>query len=757
MSKGYKEYYAHSLEDRPPSEWQPLEEHLKNVAEMSRSFAEAFGAGAWGYLAGLWHDLGKYHCEFQERIRGESVAVEHSGVGARLAFELDQNTGLPLAFVIAGHHTGLPNLQKMEIGLPTSLIERVRNNEKPLDTCKDNIPESILDIPLPALPSFLASKHTPSREEGERLLLMREMWVRFLFSCLVDADRLDTEAFVTVGKQEKRGGYDSIAMLRKRCDESIDSKIAWLSPEQKKIRVNRVRLDILLQCRKAALHPPGIFALTAPTGCGKTLSAMSFALNHAEENHLQRVIVVIPYTSIIEQNARVYCECLGAKNVLEHHSNLDSEKKRHEQGVELMEKHRLAAENWDAPVIVTTSVQFFETLFTAKPSRARRLHNIARSVIILDEVQTLPPGLLNPILDAINQLVQAYGCSVVLSTATPPALAAPKPFSQGLLNVHPIISDAETIARQLRRVVVKWPASDVGPLGIEELALQLCDHELVLCIVHRRRDARELAQFLVEKTGEPVFHLSALMCPAHRLQVIEEIGRRLKKSGPCRVVSTQLIEAGVDLDFPVVYRALCGLDSIIQAAGRCNREGLLDQGRVFVYESASKPPVGVPRKAFDIIKSLLMENGWEIDPDDPANVEHYFQLLYSNCSLDEKSIQPNRREFNFATVDRDFKLIEDAFSYTVIVPWGDGQKRLDNLRLALEIELPKREQLRLLQPFTVNIYEQSFLKLKEAGALEEIIEGIYALSTTHQYLYSEEYGLIEGDEAPGADPESLIV
>lgn len=752
-----KEYYAHSLEGRASSEWQPLDEHLKNVAEIARSFAEAFNASDWGYLVGLWHDVGKYHCEFQKRIRGESVAVEHSGVGARLAFDLDQNTGLPLSFVIAGHHTGLPNLQKVEIGLPTSLIERVRNNEKPLDTCKDNIPESILHIPLPALPSFLTSKHTPSREGGERLLSMREMWVRFLFSCLVDADRLDTEAFVTVGKQEKRGGYDSIAMLRKRCDESIDSKIARLSPEQKKMRVNRVRLDILLQCRKAALRPPGIFALTAPTGCGKTLSAMSFALNHAEENHLQRVIVVIPYTSIIEQNARVYCECLGAKNVLEHHSNLDSEKKRHEQEVELMEKHRLAAENWDAPVIVTTSVQFFETLFAAKPSRARRLHNIARSVIILDEVQTLPPGLLNPILDAINQLVQAYGCSVVLSTATPPALAAPKPFSEGLLNVHPIISDAETIARQLRRVVVKWPASDAGPLEIEELALQLCDHELVLCIVHRRRDARELAQFLVEKTGEPVFHLSALMCPAHRLQVIEEIGRRLKKSGPCRVVSTQLIEAGVDLDFPVVYRALCGLDSIIQAAGRCNREGLLDQGRVFVYESASKPPVGVPRKAFDIIKSLLMENGWDIDPDDPANVEHYFQLLYSNCSLDEKSIQPNRREFNFATVDRDFKLIEDAFSYTVIVPWGDGQKRLANLRRALENELPRREQLRLLQPFTVNIYEQSFLKLKEAGALEEIIEGIYALSTTHQYLYSEGYGLIEGDEAPGADPESLIV
>jgi len=753
-------YYAHSDLKQPgkgPQEpgarWQLLEDHLRQTGKLAGDYAKWFGAEEWGRVSGLWHDLGKFHNVFQQRLRGAPVTVEHAGVGACWAIQRDRGKGVALGFVIAGHHSGLPNLQAAEEG-STPLMRRLERNAGLLAECRPNIPEALLAIELPDLPATLQGRPSLSKEDSEKLYRYREMWTRFLFSCLVDADRSDTAAFCDPDHFHERRPMASMGELRHRCDQYIEDKAARLSPDQQEQVVNRVRGEVLGRCREAAQRLPGIFTLTVPTGGGKTLSGMAFALHHAERHGLRRVFVVIPYTSIIEQNAAVYRECLGGENVLEHHSNLSPEILDETQSDTA---HKLAAENWDMPVIVTTTVQFFETLFASRPSQVRKLHNVARSVIVLDEVQALPPGLLNPILDGLNTLVEQYGCSVVLSTATPPALAYRDRFQYGLKDIQHIIEDPQGLADRLRRVIIEWPRDGQMPWSIPELVDRLSAHERVLCVVHRRRDAREAAGALAEQTGHHVFHLSALMCPAHRLNVVGQIHRRLKEGGPCRVVSTQLVEAGVDLDFPVVYRALGGLDNIVQAAGRCNREGrLADGGRVVVFRAASQPPAGVPRKALQVTESLLQELGGAIDTADPACFEKYFRQLYFVKALDEYDIQRLRGQFDFASVGRRFKMIEDKFTYTVIVPWGDAEEGISKLREAVEEGRSTCEVLRRLQPYTVSIYARSYERLRAAGALEEVLEGVHILTAPYRHLYSEVYGLTEGDEPIQADPEALI-
>jgi len=751
-------FYAHTDSSRPRVEgdesrdqWQKLEDHLQQTGEIAGRHAVCFHSEAWGRLAGLWHDLGKFHEKFQERLRGADVAIEHAGVGALWAFKRDASRGLPLAFAIVGHHTGLPNLTTAGEG--PRLEERLERNEVLLAECHGNIPSELLQVELPDLPAELCPKPA-DEEDTHRLWRRREMWIRFLFSCLVDADRSDTAAFCDPQRFQGSALPSSMANLRSRCEHYIRTVMEQLSPEERQSPVNCVRAEVLEQCRRAAKYPPGVFTLTVPTGGGKTLSSMMFALRHAEYHGLCRVFVVIPYTSIIEQNAAVYRQCLGMENVLEHHCNLSLERVgEYEDSL----PHKLAAENWDMPVIVTTTVQFFETLFASRPSAVRKLHNVARSVIILDEIQTLPPGLLNPILDGLTTLAEQYGCSIVLSTATPPALVYRDRFPYGLKNVRPIIESPKILAERLQRVTIEWPDRQATAWSIPELVDRLTVHPRVLCVVHRRRDARQAARSLAERTDGPVFHLSALMCPAHRLETIERIRRALQGSGPCRVVSTQLVEAGVDLDFPVVYRALGGLDSIVQAAGRCNREGRLPQGgRVVLFRAASSPAPGVPRRALEVTESLLSELDYRVDTADPDCFEKYFRSLYFAGTLDKHDIQRFRRQFDFASVGRRFKIIEDEFTSTVIVPWGDAGRYLQELRQATENGRPVRNLLRRLQSYTVSLYARSCDQLRASGALEEVLNGIYALGAPYRHLYSEVYGLADGDEPIQADPEALI-
>lgn len=723
-----EKFYAHTRADQDESTWEGLEEHLKGVADCAGKFAQAFGAASWGHAAGLWHDLGKFRPEFQARLHGDRTQVEHAGVGAALAITKHASRGIPIAFAVAGHHSGLANRKLQGDSDRTPLFERVNNNLSVLDDLSAIVPPAIALVELPQLPDWLAN-----RPASDARSLSAEMFVRFLFSALVDADRLCTERFLDPGKRNAIA-CDSLATLSHHLDRTIESVAACSDSTS---RVNQVRAKVLSACRTAADQPQGVFSLTVPTGGGKTLSAMSFALRHGVRHDLRRVIVVIPYTSIIEQNAKVYANALGAENVIEHHSNLD-EAKAYEQSSEIELRRRLAAENWDAPVVVTTTVQFFESLFSAHPSRCRKLHNIANSVILLDEVQTLPPNLLLPILDGLQELTRHYGCSVVLSTATPPALSQPH-LSFGLAGVEEIILNPASLAAELRRVAVAWPeAGEV--VSYATVAASMATHPQVLAIVHLRKDARHLVE-LLPPVGR--HHLSALMCPAHRLKVLAAVKRALDAGETCRVVSTQLVEAGVDIDFPVVYRALAGLDSLAQAAGRCNREGrLMDEngqpapGQFIVFRAETKPPPGVLRMALEGTEGLLATHEDRLDLLAPSTFAEFFRGLYLRSDVDVEGIQTKRRDFNFADVEAAFRMIED-YTIPVVVPYdGDAVQRVDRYR-----HRPTRENRRALQPYIVQVALSHLRALSDVGAIDRIDDVVTALTEPFHSLYDQVLGL----------------
>jgi len=736
--------FAHSLPGRPESEWEDLEAHLRAVAGRAEEFAAAFDAGEWGRLAGLWHDVGKARQQFQARLRGSRESVEHAGAGAALASSKGQVAGLPLAFAIAGHHAGLADLMSSTEGGPKALQVRLKENAPLLSEVKAALPKALIDPAVPALPPRFEAD--PDRSSSFRSL---ELWTRFLFSSLVDADFLATEDFYSPGRRAHVAEYDDVPTLRRRLDEHLSDFVAGLSPERRASPINRRRAEVLAACREKAELRPGLFSLTVPTGGGKTLSAMAFALRHAERWDLRRVIVAIPFTTIIEQNAKVYADALGARNVLEHHSALDP-LAAEERNREAELRRRLAAENWDAPLVVTTNVQLFESLFASSPSRCRKLHRIARSVILLDEAQTLPIPYLLTVLDVLRELVEHYGCSVVLTTATQPALARRESLPQGLADVHEIVPTPAELARELKRVRPVWPAAGEPPLPYAELARRLLGHEKALAVVHLRRDARTLAERLPE---EGTFHLSALMCPAHRSRKLAEVRERLKSDGPCRLVSTQLIEAGVDVDFPVVYRCLGGLDSLAQAAGRCNREGRLlpRLGEVVFFRAETQPPPGILRKGLAVVEEMLRERGGEIDLDDPALYDLYFRKLYLLCEKDPAGIQTLRQELRFASVARELRLIEDA-TEALVVPYGEAEERL----AALRRDGPDRLRLRALQPFTINIRRRTVSTLTKAGALETVVDGVNALTPAFRHHYDDRFGLIADDD-PLPDPASYVV
>jgi CRISPR-associated endonuclease/helicase Cas3 len=760
----------------PNGEPHYLAEHLHAVALGAGEKAALFDAGNWGRLAGIWHDLGKYRVGFRRYIRQANdpdAHIEgrvsgrdktHSAAGAiwaqRYLREVAGSQGdviaRVLSYVIAGHHAGLDD---WDGGLKARLAGEDSAREFDDAMAGGPAPEVLRpDVPLPDMSRIPVDVKTGI--PGSFAL-----WVRMLFSALVDADFLDTEAFMNAGRAVSREGFASIDQLL----EVFDAHMQNLSEVAAPTQVNRLRADVLRQCRDKAEHKPGAFTLTVPTGGGKTLSSLAFALCHAGLHGKRRIIYAIPYTSIIEQTADVFRGILGETNVVEHHSLAESDPAQETS------RSRLACENWDAPLIVTTNVQLFESLFARRTSRCRKLHNLVDSVVVLDEAQLLPVEFLQPILDVLRLLVKDYGVTLLLCTATQPALTSRQSLDprRGLRGfaagpVTEIIDDVPALFALLKRVEVHRPTSLETKRNWPEIGGEVARHDAVLTIVNRRADARELYGLLRAQGRGGVWHLSALMCPQHRSDTIAAIKKALdarrealargQRSYPVRVVSTQLVEAGVDMDFPVVFRAMAGLDSIAQAAGRCNREGRLEHGHVHVFVPPTLPPPGLLRQGESTCRTI-----WHGAIDDPLALQlfpRYFSRLYADGNLDKHGICDMLRvgkeaDVRFRDAADKFRLIDNEDAGTVIVryPVGDSGE-VDKWIAILERDGPQRWLMRKLQRYGVTIYQHDIRRLLEWGDIRELggCPGLYV------QLSDVFYDPVTGanvDGAPG-DPGGFV-
>ena len=698
-------YLAHLTED---GRTQTILEHLKGTASLCSAFAAAFDAEAQGHLAGMAHDIGKYSAAFQRRLHG-GPKVDHASAGA---FECLKTQQLAAAFAISGHHGGLPDGggRGDAAGAGTFWGRINRASQGRLEDY--HAWQSEFSLPHANTPAFA----------GTRLEGM--FFTRMLFSCLVDADYTDTGAFMD-NSPYLPASSSSMEELWRRLETYVSG---WFPP---KGALNMQRCVILEQCMSAgAQYGPGLFTLTVPTGGGKTVASLSFALAQAKARRMKRIVYVIPYTSIIEQTAQAFREILGDENVLEFHSGVQFDQQEDDTSSPEAAPLTRSVETWDVPVIVTTAVQFFESLYACQPSKCRKLHNLAQSVLIFDEAQMLPLPYLRPCVWAIAQLVRHYGASAVLCTATQPAL---DPIFQEFapeIPIREICPMAEAHWESFRRVSFQ----QAGTLSWMDLAARLQQQEQVLCVVNTRRAAREVFHQL---SGSGNFHLSTLMYPAHRKRILDEIRRRLRDGLPCRVVSTSLIEAGVDVDFPAVYRELSGLDSILQAAGRCNREGKRppEDSIVTIFQGEDPPPrlfetsIGAGKIVLDHCQDVSSR----------AAIHTYFSTLLDLKGAeaqDAHHILPLMESefFPFRTVAERFHLIESPTT-TVYLPLEEGAGLVELLRSGQY----SRTLYRRLGQYGVSVYPQHLAALEQAGALEHLEDGSVVLRDIG--LYTQTTGL----------------
>jgi len=700
--------YAHT--PNALGNWHSLLEHLRATANLARTYAQVFDAGDTAYLAGLTHDIGKASPDFQVYLRecfragrggppAPLAGPDHKDIGAAWLYEQGLH---PLAFIVSGHHSGLPSRKELPSRLAEALSDA--NARDIFEWARKLLPQWSCHRASALLPAFLSD---PNRKLAKRRM---DLFIRMVFSALVDADFLNTEHHFRPERSARRSASPPISELLPLFAANQDELISS-APDTS---VNRLRREVYEACLNAAEAEPGVFSLTVPTGGGKTRSAMAFALRHAQGNNLRRVIVAIPYTSITEQTAQVYREIFGETAILEHHSGVQFPEG---EDSSLPDPRRLAAENWDRPIIVTTTVQLFESLFSSFPAPCRRLHNLSGSVLVLDEVQTLPLHLLQPILDVLRELVEHYSLSLVLCTATQPAFEGDSPYLSGFGRVQEIAPDPERAFEVLRRV--RFEISR-GVTSLVELARHLRRYPQCLVVLNSRKDAINLFEAL----GDPeANHLSTLLCGRHRGAVLRQVRERLKEGKPCRLISTQVVEAGVDLDFPVVFRAFGPLDRIVQVAGRCNREGRLDSpGRVMIFDlEGGTAPRGAYRTAMEEARVLL--NRKEIDLQAPRIFQEYFQRLYQDVSTDANNIQELREGLDFPEVARRFKMIRED-TQSVVVASYDEQVRSILERLAPKRAIT-REDWRMLQPYTVTLYRRDMETARRKGLVEELLPGLW--------------------------------
>lgn len=741
------EKFAHSLDNRAQTDWEPLAHHLAAVGRTAARFAGAFGCSGPALAMGLLHDIGKASEAYQAYIRrprdaGGPKGPDHSTAGAKEALAAYAAGGLGrlMAFGIAGHHAGLADGLGHE---PATLDSRLKKPVEDYADWRDHI------AALPTVQEVAAS-FTRMEPNGIEPCFTGSFVVRMLFSCLVDADFLETEAFYA--RSENREPPDRGGCLTPAHRDRVRAHMA--THRRSDTPVNRLRSDILDHANGKAGMPPGLFTLTVPTGGGKTLTSLSFAMEHAFAHDLRRIIYAIPFTSIVDQVAQVFREEVGlGEAVLEHHSSFDWDRKppsdgndREHEGTAGLAKLRRDAENWDAPIVVTTAVQFFESLFAARTSKARKLHNLARSVIILDEAQSIPVHLLRPCMAAIDELARNYGATVILCTATQPALrtqddALPK-TAKGAIEGLEIPDDRElapdppALYEQLRRVTVEWTHE---PVTDEAIAARFAGQPQMLCIVNSRAHARAVFETIREQEG--AIHQSTLMCAAHRRKVMAKARTDLKENKPVRLVATSLIEAGVDISLPEVWRAAAGLSSIAQAAGRCNRSGELGPlgeafGRAVVFEPAAvdgrKPVPDMIQPFYQAARNVLRSG-----VDDVLGLEavrDYYRWLYweqGYAALDKATLPdgapfpiiPAIRKthpglhYPFASIARAFRMIDDVMD-PVIVPWDDeARAAIDTLRHA---DFPPVGVQRKLQQYVVPVPAKARATMLGTGAVQPI-------------------------------------
>ena len=694
--------------------------HSCGVAERAELFTQALGMPGWGTFLGLLHDKGKEKKDFQTYIRlmnefpADSRTYQdktHAYVGALLAKRLFPKGYHFVAYALAGHHAGMPDSYSLEELLKKDLPEEVS---------WDGLP----DVPSP--PSYLRQMQQPDLNH----------LFRMLYSCLVDADYLDTENFMMPGQARLRNNQTSLADLLPKLEVYLQN----LAERSADTPVNRIRKQVQDVCRQAAERPSGVYSLTVPTGGGKTLSSILWAMLHAIRQGKQRIILSIPYTSIITQTAAVLKKIFGDDQVLEHHSNLAVDETDVSDETALRKK--LATENWDFPIIVTTNVQLLESMYASHPSACRKLHNIANSVLLFDEVQTLPGERLQPIVDALRTYQRFFGVSLLFTTASQPTLEGVRPGHQadllGFEKIEEIVPAAWHLHEKLRRVHLHFCTS---PLTYQEISEQLLQHPRVLCIVNTRKDAGEIFSRLGEsEPGALHFHLSRMMCAEHLDHTLHEIKEALQRdaSTPIRVVSTQLVEAGVDMDFPVVYRQEAGLDSILQAAGRCNREGKLPElGRTEVFQiEGRRVPLGTLNYANQARLNMPVPEDWF----SPEAMKDYFTHFYHQIPTFDKKEEGKDglkwtmqellysvKKLMFDTANHVFRLI-DSKGYSVVVHYGESDTLMNHLKNGVFDPL----LFRRLNRYAVQLNEHDFKAFVEAGMIEPV-QGLYYLSDSAQY------------------------
>lgn len=703
---------------------QLLRDHLTGVADLAGRFAAAFGEEEMGRLLGLYHDVGKYSREFQTYIRADEAekkkrrgSVDHSTAGAQEIAKLRQGAAAPLAFCIAGHHAGIPNRgERADPEGAATLLGRLKRKGLPDYRAYRTENDAPAAVPS-ALYAQVAAEAFPAM-----------LYTRMLFSCLVDADFLDTEDFMAAGKVG-REGFASLDTLLERLQKSLEEKFLKPKTEKEKqkrqLPINEKRSALLAQSIAAGKEAKGnLYRLTIPTGGGKTISSLAFALHYAAhaKRKRKRIIYVIPYTSIIEQNAAVFRELLGEENVVEHHQHVDYDDAQDTD----MNRKRLATENWDAPVIVTTNVQFFESLFSNRPSKCRKLHNLAESIVIFDEAQMIPLDYLRPSLAAIEALVRHYACTAVLCTATQPPLG--QFFSEDMqpLEICPALMENAAFFRRTKISLRE------GTMTEEELAEEMAAHAQVLCIVNVKKTAQHVFDLLEEEEGN--YHLSTNLYPVHREQVLAEIRARLKDGKPCRVVSTSLVEAGVDLDFPCVLREINGLDSIVQAAGRCNREGRRSAEESVVHVFSLEKLARNAQLAARLTKLVAREYG--DDMANPLAIQRYFEELYDVSGpvrLDKEEIMDKIEEWAFADVAEKFRFIADK-TKAVLVPRTEEARHLLG---RIEQGERSRSLMRMAGRYMVQVYAGKpttlFDRLAAQGKIRILDETVAVLDDVSWY------------------------